>query len=329
MGRFVDTMSAGMATLLFAFGCGAAQPTARTPEVPEVNRPLASPKVAQGEQLLVKGDVEAAGALFEEAIADDPNDARAWLDLGLVYEEEGEWTAAEEAYRRSAEIDGRFAEAFNNLGLLLRERGDLRGAIEQLERAVLLDPGFGIAHFNLALAYEDTGDEAAAEREYLTTIEALPEDPVPRINLALLYLEQGRGEDAAAQLRAAAPAVEGNVLLSIAVGSAFRRAGAPGDAVRVLHAALTHASDPPPTELLAEFALALYAVDEPDAALDAMKRAVKQGPNDPALQYALGTMLAKRGSVAEAKRHLERVVKLDPDGPLAERARAQLRTIAR
>lgn len=329
MGRFLDTMGRYLALLSCVVGCGAADPVPGTAEVPVVSRPLASPKVAQGEALLTKGDVKGAWALFEEAIADDPDDARAWLDLGLVYEEEGDWSAAEKAYRRSTEIDGRFAEAFNNLGVLLRERGDLPGAIAQLERAVLLDPRFGAARFNLALAYEDGGDPEAAEREYLGAIEALPNDPVPRINLAMLYLEQGRSEDATTQLRAAAPAVEGDVLLSVAVGSALRRAGAPSDAVRVLHGALAYASDPPPTELLAELALALYAVDEPDAAIDTMKRAVKQRPNDPALQYALGTMLTKGGVVVDAKRHLRRVIKLDPDGPFAERARAQLRALDR
>ena len=115
----------------------------------------------------------------------------------------------------------------------------------------------------------------------------------------------------------------------LAWGSALRRAGAPDEAVELLHGALEYASKPPPTELVAELALALYATQEYAAAEKAMRQAVKQRPSDPALQYALGTILVKRGERDQARRHLKRVIQLDPDGPYAERARAQLRSISR
>ncbi|MEM7436615.1 MAG: tetratricopeptide repeat protein [Myxococcota bacterium] len=323
--------TAGVLSTLVCLGVGAcgggsasqAVIVEASPQEPP-SRPLASAKVAEGEQLLAKGAVKEAWALFEEALAEDPNDPRAWLDLGLVHEEVGDWSAAERAYRRATEIDGRFTEAFNNLGVLLRERQNLPDAITMLEHAVALDPNFGPARFNLALAYEDTGNLEGAEREYLAAIEQASDDPVPRINLAMLYLRTNRTEDALVQLRAAEPSVQGDVLLSIAVGSALRRAGAPEDAVRVLHGALAYASDPPPTELLAELALALYASDDHKAAQSTMRRAVDQRPNDPALQYALGTMLASQGQHDEAKPYLKRTIQLAPNGPLAPRARAQL-----
>lgn len=310
--------------------CGSTHSPTATPRpasAEEASRPPATPEVLRGEQLLAKGRVEEAWTAFEEAIESDPQDPRAWLDLGLVYEEMGDQPAAERAYRRSIEIDGNFAEPYNNLGVLLRERGALADAIPMLERAVALDPGLGPARFNLALAYEDAGERDKSEREYLAAIQALPNDPVPRINLAMLYLDTDRPDEAADQLRVAVPQVRGDVLLSIAVGAGLRRAGEPDEAVEVLHGALEHASDPPPTELVAELALALYATGELRAAENTMRRAVKQAPKDPALHYALGTILVKRGKLDEARRHLQRVVRLDPDGPYAARARAQLRSI--
>jgi Flp pilus assembly protein TadD len=276
---------------------------------------------------LAKGRVEEAWTAFEGAIENDPQDPRAWLDLGLVYEEMGDQPAAERAYRRSIEIDGNFAEPYNNVGVLLRERGALADAIPMLEQAAALDPRLGPARFNLALAYEDAGERDRAEREYLAAIQALPNDPVPRINLAMLYLDTDRLDEAADQLRAAVPQVRGDVLLSIAVGAGLRRAQDPEQAVEVLHGALEHASSPPPTELVAELALALYATGELQAAENTMRSAVKQAPRDPALHYALGTILVKRGKLDEARRHLQRVVRLDPNGPYTARARAQLRSI--
>ncbi len=309
-------------------GCGSSQSTPAEPQpVENVSRPVASPDVLRAERLLTGGKVREAKRVFEQALADDPNDARAWLDLGLVHEATGAFASAEKAYRRATEIDHNFAEAFNNLGVLLREGGKLAEATTMLERAVALDPELTAARFNLGLAYEEQGKLTEAEGEYLTTIDRLPEDPVPRINLAMMLLEMGRPEDAAVQLRAARPMVRGDVSLSIAVGQGFRRAGWPEEAVPVLRMALSHAPEPPPTELLAELALAYYASGDIEAAEATMRRAVGQDELDPGLHYAYGSILAKQGQIGKARAHLRRAAKLDPDGPYADRARARLEAL--
>jgi superkiller protein 3 len=314
--------------LAFIASCAASRGTPAQPQTVEiVSRPPASPAVLRGESLLTEGKTTEAKRVFEQALADDPNDARAWLDYGLTHEAAGDWTAAEAAYRRATEVDGNFAEAFNNLGVVLRERGKLSEATQKLERAVGLDPDLVAARFNLALAYEEGGKLAEAEGEYLATIDRLPEDAVPRINLAIMYLDMARPEDALAQLRAARPMVRGDILLSIAVGAAFRRAGAPEEAVSVLRGALNQAPELPPTELLGELALAHYARGDLDAAEETMRRAIGQDELDPALQYAYGSILVRQGQVGKARAHLRRAVALDPDGPYAARARARLEAL--
>jgi Flp pilus assembly protein TadD len=313
-----------------AIGCGSSAPAMPSTEATPaelVSKPVATPDVLRGERLLVDGRISDAQRVFEKAIADDPDDARAWLDLGLAHEAREDLPSAERAYRRATDIDPRFAEAFNNLGVLLRERGELVEATSALERAASLDPNLSLARFNLGLAYEDQGRLDDAEREYLATVEQLPADPVPRINLAMMYLDQGRTEDAAVQLRAARPTVRGDVLLSIAVGEGLRRAGAPGEAVDVLEEARSHAGDPPPTGLLAELSLAYYAAGDLSSAERTMRRAIRQDEIDPALQYAYGSILAKLGELGKARSHLGRAISLDPDGPYADRARKRLESL--
>ncbi|UCH29368.1 MAG: tetratricopeptide repeat protein [Myxococcales bacterium] len=314
-----------LAAVVLSAAC-ASSPSPPAESAPEelVSHPAATPDVLRGEQLLVNGRVREAQQVFEQAIADDPDDARAWLDLGLTHEAKGDLGAAQAAYRRATEIDPHFAEAFNNLGVLLREAGQLDEATAALERAVGLDPDLTAARFNLGLTYEEQQRFDDAEREYLATIEQLPGDPVPRINLAMMYLDIDRQADALVQLRAALPSVRGDVLLSIAVGEGLRRAGAPEEAVAVLRSTLDEAGARPPTELLAELALAYYAVGDLDSAEETMRRAIAQDEIDPALQYAYGSILAKQGQVGKARAHLRRAVKLDPDGPYAERARRRL-----
>jgi Flp pilus assembly protein TadD len=325
--RAGDGWLAGAAIALLAGACGSAETrVSETPTV-ELSRPGASPEVLRGERLLSEGKIEAARRVFEQVLADDPDDPRAWLDLGLAREAAGGAAGAEQAYRRATELDPGFAEAFNNLGVVLREAGRLDEAVPALERAVALDPELAAGRFNLALAYEEQGEVALAEREYLATIERLPKDPVPRINLAMMLIDTGRRDEAAEQLRAARPLVRGDVLLSIAVGEGLRRSGLPAEAVEVLSEALDRASDPPPTELLAELALAHYASEDLDAAESVMRRAVEQDELDPALHYAYGSILAKQGQIGRARSHLRRAAKLDPDGPYAARARARLEAL--
>ncbi len=327
MSRRLEAWGLAAWTLLCPIACASTQnePASTAPSAAEtLSRPEATPDVLRGERLLSDGRVSEAQKVFEQAIRDDPDDARAWLDLGLAFEAQQHFADAEAAYRRAVAIDAAFAEAFNNLGVLLREGGDLAKAAAALERAVALSPELSAARFNLGLTYEEQGRFEDAERQYLITIDQLPNDPVPRINLAMMYLGLDRPEDAATQLRAARPAVRGDVLLSIAVGEGFRRAGAPEEGLGVLETALRQAGSPPPTELLAELALAYYATGQLDRAEETMRRAVGQDERDPALQYAYGSILAKRGELGKARSHLLRAIKLDPEGPYAARARTRL-----
>src|SRR5690606_21558015 len=48
--------------------------------------PPASEAVAEAESLIAAGEIERAVPLLEQAIARDPNDVRARLDLGLAHE---------------------------------------------------------------------------------------------------------------------------------------------------------------------------------------------------------------------------------------------------
>lgn len=308
--------------------CGGTAPPPPSPAPDALaSRPAATPDVLRGERLLQDGRHAEARQLFEDAVLRDPDDARAWLDLGLAQDALGDAAAAEQAYRRATEIDPRFADAFNNLGVLLRERGSLDESVLMLRRAVELDPGLTAARFNLALAFEDSGRRKEAERAYRATIEQLPSDPVPRINLAMLYLDTGRAEEAAVELREAQSLARDDVLLSIAIGEGLRRAGAADEAVPVLRGALERAGAPPPTELLAELALATYAVGDLDAAEAYMGQAIAQDEIDPALQYAYGAILAKQGQVGKARARFRRAIELDPDGPYAARSRRRLEAL--
>lgn len=312
--------------LCFALGCsGASEPAAHTAADSHYREPPATQTVLRGETLLSSGKHAEAAKAFQQAIVENPEDARAWLDLGLAQEGLGRAKAAEKSYRKATELEPGFAEAYNNLGVLVRESGALNDAIHILERAVRLKPSLADAQLNLAMAYEDAGQSEQAEEAYLRAIELAPRDAVARINLGFLYLTLGRHQDARRAFRAARALARGDAGLLISIGSGLRRAQAPGDAVAVLNEALEVGE--PSATLLGELALAHYANGDHKKAESLMRDALRKRASDPGLRYAYANILLKNGKRLQAKAQLMHIVKNHPKSRFAERARARLEEI--
>ncbi len=74
-----------------------------------------------------------------------PLDVEILLDLGLAYQNAGDWVRAEAVYTAAVDIDPRDAEARHRLGDILIRRGDRAGAVREAERTVSLRPGNRLA----------------------------------------------------------------------------------------------------------------------------------------------------------------------------------------
>jgi Tfp pilus assembly protein PilF len=292
-------------------------------EAPAERHP-ATDLVARGESALVAGQVDQAKALFEEAVRADAADPRAQLDLGLVLELGNDLPAAEAHYRAAVAADPEFPEALNNLGLLLRDQERYDEALPLLRKAVELRPSYAAALANLAMALEETHQSAEAIEVYRRAVRAAPEEPTARVNLGLLLLAQGQTDLARIELRRALPHAGSDVALLEAIGSGLRRAGDPAIARQALERAVESADSPTPA-LRTELALAENAAGDPEAALATLRGVLAGAPDYATAHYVLGALLLERGARDEGLRHLRQVIELEPRGPHAERARAQIR----
>jgi tetratricopeptide (TPR) repeat protein len=70
----------------------------------------------------------------------NPADASAHYNLGLLYQQRGEYPQAIQSFQRAAEIDPQETDAYYQLGRIAREQGKLNEAIEQFERVVRQAP---------------------------------------------------------------------------------------------------------------------------------------------------------------------------------------------
>jgi protein O-GlcNAc transferase len=318
---------------LLAAGCGAetAQTTRPTPAPQRASTgparvvPQPSALVQQGEARLQQGDAAGARTLFERAILKQPGDSRAQLDLGIASELTGDLPAAEVAYRKALDIQPDMAEALNNLGVLLRDRAALDDAIALLRRATQHNPGSAAAHMNLALALEDHGDLALAEREYREALRIAPA-ALTQANLGLLLLRRGDESAARRELREALSRAQGDHTALLAIGNGLRRAGDPKGALQAMQAAISAQSAPTPA-MLAELALAQRAAGERAEAVMTLERVLDSDPRYAMAHYILGSMLASDGARERARKHLQRYLELEPQGPQAAQARERLRML--
>jgi superkiller protein 3 len=321
--------------LILLVACGGASKGTRPPAAalpdheqsqPARAVPQASSLVKQGEERLQAQDIAGAQALFERAIAENADDARAHLDLGITRELQKDTAGATAAYRRAIEIQPDLAEALNNLGVLLRDQGELDEAVALLERAAKANPRSGAAHMNLALALEDKGDLEAAERAYRAALAVDANNVMTRVNLGLLLVERGQNEPAAKELRAALPNAQGNRAALVAIGNGLRRAGDAQGALRAMQGAVQSGEDATPA-LLAELALAQRAAGDRDAAIATIERALATDARYATGHYLLANMLAGAQRIDEAKKHYERYLALEPKGPHAAQARERLKLL--
>lgn len=126
----------------------------------------ASPRVLLAEGLLHRkqGRTEEATASFLKAAQRGVPDAR--LLLGIVYKENGDYTAAEREYREAEKLNPGNGQISLELGKLFLARGELGEARPRLERAALLMPGAKTVHYQLGLLYRRLGEPEKAEGHF-------------------------------------------------------------------------------------------------------------------------------------------------------------------
>lgn len=109
---------------------------------------------------------EAARDAYRRALALDPEQPDAHLNLGRLLHEAGELAAAEHHYRDALALRPGDATAAFNLGVALEDAGRLPEAVDAYALAISADPRSADAHYNLAGVYERLGEQQAALRHW-------------------------------------------------------------------------------------------------------------------------------------------------------------------
>ncbi|HSN88538.1 MAG TPA: tetratricopeptide repeat protein, partial [Thermoanaerobaculia bacterium] len=136
-------------------------------EALEVLRPMAEtgePRSRHAMALVLSegGRHKEAYEILRKVLADDPNDARAFEQLGLIELRLGHWQQSRELSRRAVDLRPALPLAWNNLGVALYQLGERERAVDAWQRAVDLKPDLWDALWNLGLKAAEIGRQKQA-----------------------------------------------------------------------------------------------------------------------------------------------------------------------
>jgi arylsulfatase A-like enzyme/Flp pilus assembly protein TadD len=115
-----------------------------------------------------KTDEKAAIADYEKAVSIQANFAPLRRDLGVAHFQQQNYAEAAKNLERAAELGVNEAMIYNFLGISYSRTDQLSKAAQSYQQALELDPKLAEAHLNLAYAYQKMNRSKAAQKEYLT-----------------------------------------------------------------------------------------------------------------------------------------------------------------
>ncbi len=293
----------------------------------ELDPNAVEPRLALGDlYLMVFGKPKQAVEAYQTAVAIDPNRAAAHYALGVAQFRLGEHTSAITELRKAATLEPENPLPHLELARIYLNLQKPTDALTSVGEALRIQPELaeaGLLRGDILLAQ---GEVAQAEAAYTQLAERHPKIASPRLRLAMLYQQLGRREEAIDSYRSA-------IALDSKLAPAYNNlAGLLGEQKQHLAEA----------EALAAKAVALAphvahfhdtlgwiyrAQGKLNAAYQTLGKAARLAPNDPAIAFHWGTILAACGDRQEAIVQLERALKRSDRIPNATEAAALLNSL--
>jgi len=244
-------------------------------------------EIAQAETAMSKKDYASAEKTLLAVTEKNPNNFRAWFDLGFIYNATGRQSDSIDAYRKSVAANPQIFESTLNLGIMLARAGD-PDAEKYLRLATTLKPtahqeeGWFRAWLMLGHALEKTKPQEAVEA-FQNAAKLNPKDIEPHISAGLLLENQQQYPLAAAEYRKAVEIDPKSVQAVVGLVNSDSKAG-----------------------------------QMPDAEA-ALRRLIALEPNNATAHVQLGRVLAAQQKLTEATAELNKGLQLEPGDPAVER----------
>ena len=199
----------------------------------------------QAMQCQRQGELDRAEALYQQVLAQAPQQADALHLLGVLHAQRRDFTRAHDLIWQAITVKPEEAMFHNNLANVCVERGLLQEAEPLYGRAIELDSGRIDALSNLGLLMSRTDREEEAETLLARAVELDPGNPDWRQNQANHYQRQGRIPEALQQTHDGLITAPRSRVLKALLAQSYQMAGQHDLAAEVLRAWIRDAPDDP------------------------------------------------------------------------------------
>ncbi len=249
---------------------------------------------------------------LKKEVEKNPKSDEGYYLMGYVLGEKGDIAGMLENYDKSVAISNKFATKISeskkyhwadgfNRGVKLFNRGAKAGntdsanvifqkAVDTFKGAIMCEPDSADTYKNLAYAYINMGDRDAAIEPYKKVVE-LSNEAGAYVQLGDLYLQKGL---------------------------ALKQEGDSANAVVNFNSAIEvlekgRAQYPNDGDILLLLSNSYIAAGKLEIAKEAFKAGVEKEPENKFYRYNYGSLLLNAKEYAEAAKHLEKALEIDPD----------------
>jgi tetratricopeptide (TPR) repeat protein len=184
--------------------------------VPDLHRPFAQARIIQENgqdivvelqgikmtthgQLLLDFDAHAAASPQKLQNRKEPSQvdlAWQWVEEGLSFEEEQNWSEAQRCYQQAIELAPDLAEAHYYLANVFRERHKYDLAVDHYKKALAINSHNADALYNLAYTLDELNRTTEAIKMFKQVVEMDSEYTDAHFNLARLLVRSGKPQEA-------------------------------------------------------------------------------------------------------------------------------------
>ena len=198
---------------------------ATTPAVRPVSEPAATAPVvvtfADADSAYRSGQYQDAVRLFSAYGERHPGNAGAQYMIGLSSWKAGDLKAADAAFDRALALDPKHEKALLNSSRVLIDLGRYDDALDRLNSVLEIDSTSSVARRLQGRVLEHQGDIDGAIDAYQQAVLADERDAWAMNNLGLIFIQQGRAEDAlpplarAVEIRGTSPVFQNNLGIAL------------------------------------------------------------------------------------------------------------------
>ncbi|MGA9426223.1 MAG: tetratricopeptide repeat protein, partial [Terracidiphilus sp.] len=274
---------------------------------------------ALGAVMVSRGQISDGIRELQRALAIQPNDDTAQLNLALAYVQTDlpqsalslfaalEAHAREQGHELPSNVLVEYARSLVQVHQLGRAEAKLKAAVS-------LNPNNAVLRDDLGSLYAQQLQWANAQREFALAVRLQPDFAGAHMHLALAMRAQGEAGETMELLHASQLA-PGDAMIALQLGNAFVAEGNDARAIQSFRHVLQLA--PSSMDATYQLALALQRTNEANDAIPLFKKVVAAQPKNTAAMTNLGMALCQAQDATEAVPVLKRAVSLDPSNVTA------------